>query len=150
MTPTPAESFTRQLQDLFDRLRRLALGENPLGASGVTMPQLSLLDAVAESPGWSMGELAFALGVTPPTISVAVRRLEAMALLQRDPNPRDRRAVQLRLTPKGLAIHKQATLFRRAKMRQVLAGLTMDEAAQLLTLLDRAISSAEGRENSSQ
>lgn len=146
MITSPDASRAAQLQDLFDRLRRLALDENPLAPHGVTLPQLSLLDALADAPGCGVGALAEALGVTPPTISVAVRRLEAMGLLQRDPDPEDRRALRLRLTAQGASIQAQAAQFRRAKMRQVLAGLSPGEAEQLVTLLDRALSAAERRE----
>ena len=132
-----------RLLGLFERLRKLALGENPLRDSGVTMPQLALLDWTATSPGRGIKEIATGLGLTAPTISVGVRRLEQAGLLERQPDPLDGRAVRLFLTAHGQALQEQACAFRREKMRRLLVGLTTKEAATLLALLEQAVSAAE-------
>lgn len=131
------------LLDLFDRLRKLAFDQNPLQDSGVTMPQLALLDWVAASPGCSVQESADGLGLTAPTVSVGVRRLEKAGLLVRQPDPQDGRAIQLFLTTQGQELCQQARAFRRDKMRRLLKGLTAEESTTLVTLLEYAISAAE-------
>jgi len=136
----PAED---RLLGLFERLRKLALGQHPLEDSGVTMPQLTLLDWIAATPGCGIQEIATGLGLTAPTVSVGVRRLEMAGLLERRPDPQDGRAIQLFLTAQGQALHQRARAFRREKMRRLLAGLTAEERATLLALLERAISAAE-------
>ncbi len=136
-------SVEERLLDLFERMRRLALGQHPLQGSGVTIPQLTLLDWIATAPGCGIREIAAGLGLTAPTVSVGVRRLEAMGLLERRSDPRDRRAIQLFLTERGQALHQQAYTFRREKMRRMLAGLTPEERLTLLALLERAIGAAE-------
>ncbi len=134
-----------RLLALFGRLRQLALDQNPLEDSGVTMPQLALLDWVAASPGCGIQEIADGLGVTAPTASVGVRRLEGAGLLERRPDPHDGRAVRLFLTPRGRVLQEQAHAFRREKMSRILAGLTAEEVETLLTLLERAIRAAEAQ-----
>ena len=131
------------LMDLFDRLRKLAFDQNPLQDSGVTMPQLTLLDWVAASPGCGVHEIADGLGLTAPTISVGVRRLEKAGLLERQPDPQDGRAIQLFLTTQGQALYRRARAFRRDKMQRLLKGLTPEGQMTLLNLLEQAISSAE-------
>ncbi len=132
-----------RLLGLFERVRKLALDQNPLQESGVTMPQLALLDWIATSPGRGVQEIASGLGLTAPTISVGVRRLEEAGMLERQPDPQDGRAIRLYLTAQGQTLQEQALAFRREKMRCVLAGLTTEEAATLLALLEQAIRSAE-------
>ena len=132
-----------RLLSLFELLRKLALDQHPLQDSGVTMPQLALLDRVAASPGCGIQEVASGLGLTAPTVSVSVRRLEAAGLLERRPDPQDGRAIQLFLTAQGQALHERAHAFRRAKMQRLLAGLTTAESATLLALLEKAINAAE-------
>ncbi len=132
-----------RLLSLFELLRKLALDQHPLQDSGVTMPQLVLLDRVAASPGCGIQEVASGLGLTAPTVSVSVRRLEAAGLLERRPDPQDGRAIQLFLTAQGQALHERALAFRRAKMQRLLAGLTAEEGAALLTSLEKAINAAE-------
>ena len=132
-----------QLLNLFERLRKLTFGQHPLQDSGVTMPQLTLLDWVAESPGSGIQDIATGLGLSAPTVSVGVRRLEAAGLLERLPDPQDRRAVQTFMTAQGQVLRDQARSFRRDKMQRLLAGLTTEESATLLALLKKAINAAE-------
>ena len=119
------------------------LDQNPLADSGVTGPQLALLDWLAASPDCGVGDVATGLGLTAPTVSVGVRRLEKAGLLERKPDPKDGRAIRLSLTAQGHALQEQAHAFRREKMRCVLAGLTTEEAETLVALLERAVSTAE-------
>ncbi len=143
---TPIESAELQLLSLFNRLRRVALGRNPVHESGVTGPQLTVLDRIAAWPGCGVQEIADDLGLTAPTVSVTVRRLEEAGLLMRRPDPADGRAVQLFLEPRGEILQQQAVAFRLEKMRRLLAGLTPDERETLLAMLQRAISAAETTE----
>ena len=117
---------------LFERLHKLAFGPNPLGDSGVTMPQLTLLDQIAASPGCGIQEIATHLGVTAPT-----------GLVDRQRDPADRRAVRLFLTAQGQALHRRAQDFRRRNVQRLLGGLTPQERTTLLDLLGRSISAAE-------
>jgi len=136
----PAEDH---LLALFGRLRRLAFGQHPLQDSGVTMPQLTLLEWVEASPGCHIQAIADGLGLTAATVSVGVRRLENAGLLERQPDPQDGRAVQLLPTTQGKALCQQALAFRRDKMERLLKGFTPEERTTLLTLLEQAITSAE-------
>ncbi len=138
-SPLPEE----RLLDLFDRLRKLALDENPFQDNRITMPQLTLLDWVAAAPGCGIQDLADGLNVTAPTVSVSVRRLEEAGMLERRDDPQDGRAVQLFLTETGQALHQRARMFRQEKMRNLLQGLAPQQRIDLLTLLEQAICAAE-------
>ena len=130
--------------DLLNRLRRLGPGQPPFEEVQVTPSQLLLLDWIAVYPGCSIREIAVGLGLTSPTVSVGVRRLEEARLVERQPDPKDRRAVRLFPTVKGEALHKRVQEFRRRKARNLLAGLSPQEQETLLNLLEKAISTAEG------
>jgi DNA-binding MarR family transcriptional regulator len=132
-----------QLLDLFDRLRKQALGQNSLDHSGVSGPRLALLNWVADSPGRGVREIAEGLELTASTVSVGVHRLGTAGLLERRPDPEDGRAIQVFLTANGQTLHRQARTFRRRKMQRLLAGLTSEEGATLLALLEKAIIAAE-------
>jgi DNA-binding MarR family transcriptional regulator len=143
MAPDKMESASDQLLDLFERLRTHALDQHPLHNSEVTMPQLALLDMIAESPGAGIQDIADGLGLTAPTVSVGVRRLELVGLLERRPDPQDGRALQIYLTPQGRSLHDRARDYRRRKMQRLLAGLTTEEGAMLLALLEKAVNATE-------
>jgi len=129
--------------DLLNRLRKLGPGLPLFEAVRVTPSQLLLLDWIAASPGCGIQEIAAGLGVTSPTVSVGVRRLEEAGLLKRRPDPQDGRAIQIFLTAQGETLRRQAQEFRRRKVRRLLASLTPQEQETLLDLLERAISAAE-------
>ena len=141
----PDESLSAEdsLLDLFDRLREQAFGQSPMQDSGVTLPQLALLDWVAAFPGCSIHAIADGLGLTAPTVSVGVRRLERIGLLERQPDPKDGRAILLFLTAQGQKLCQQARAFRQDRVRRLLRGLTAEESTTLVTLLENAISAAE-------
>jgi len=135
-----------RLLALFERLRRLTFGQHPLQDSPVSIAQLTLLECIAASPGCGVQEAAQGLGLTAPTVSVSVRRMEEAGWLERQVHPQDARAVQILLTSQGQALYKQARAFQRSKMLRLLAGLTPQERVTLLMLLEKALLAAEESE----
>src|SRR6188474_3826170 len=79
---------------------------------GVTSHQATLLWLVRSRPALSLRELAHAEGISAPSLSAHVDRLEAAGLLRRVRSSDDRRRVGLELTPEGL------TLLRRVRARR--------------------------------
>jgi len=68
---------------------------------GITAPQRMVLRIVGRFPGIAPARLAEILRVHPATLSVALKRLEARGLVERQPDPDDRRSVRLSLSPAG-------------------------------------------------
>jgi DNA-binding MarR family transcriptional regulator len=67
----------------------------------LTFPQYNALMAVRDAGEVSVKHLAERLQVSPPSASTMVDRLVEMGLLERQPNPNDRRSVLIRLSPIG-------------------------------------------------
>lgn len=132
-----------ELLTLMERLQKLAFNQNPLRDSGVSMPQRTLLDWIVASPGCNVREVAEGLSLTAPTVSVGVRRLEDGGLVERRPDSQDGRAIQLFPTEQGQELSTIARRFRQEKMQRLLKGLTAEEGATLVTLLERAVGAAE-------
>lgn len=130
---------SEQLLDLFQRLRKVAFEQHPLRNGEISMPQLTLLDWVAASPGTGISEIAAGLKLSAPTVSVTVSQMEEAGLLERRPNPEDARALKVHLTEKGSELQQRAYNFRLDKMGRLLSGLEIEEAKQMLELLDKAI-----------
>lgn len=113
--------------------------EDPRRVGGLTRSQLSLLLSLSEHPGCRVQDTAERLDLTAPTISIGVRRLENMGLVQRDSDPDDQRAVCLYLSPQGRRIASRARSLRAAKLDAMLSTLTGDEQESLLEMLERVI-----------
>ncbi len=68
---------------------------------GLTAPQRMVLRIIGRFPGIAPARLAEILRVHPATLSVALKRLEGRGLVDRTPDPEDRRSVRLSLSPAG-------------------------------------------------
>lgn len=63
--------------------------------------QDQILKALADEDGQTMGALALALSVQPPTITKMVVRLSSQGMVERRPSPDDGRSSKVFLTEKG-------------------------------------------------
>ena len=99
--------------------------------SGVTAPHLSALSVLVFGGARTLGELAEAEQVRPPSITRIVRNLEADGLVEREPDPADRRIVRVRATEKGRRILEEG---RRRRISDLAARLRTVDAGELETL----------------
>ncbi len=119
------------------RLARRAFDER-VRADGVTGPQARLLLMLQRTPGENQGYYADQLDVEPITLCRMVDRLEEAGLVERRPDPNDRRARRLHLTDKSR--QKLARLRERLEglVDEILVGLSpaeREEFRRLLTLV---------------
>ena len=82
---------------------------------GVTRAQWKVLFRISRKPGLRQVELADLLDVEPITLSRIIDRLAEAGLVERLPDPHDRRAWRLELTPKAQPLI--------AKLRRLADGL---------------------------
>jgi DNA-binding MarR family transcriptional regulator len=81
--------------------------------------------------------LARRAGVQKSQMSRTVSALETAGLMQREGNPRDKRSVHLRLSPRGKDLVQDVLRASRERNRAMLAELTEAERLQLMALLDK-------------
>ena len=117
-------------------LRRLRRVDADTGLSG---PRLSALSVVVFGGPLTLGELAAAEQVKPPTMTRLVRALEARRLVVREPDERDGRVVRLRATAKGRAVMAEG---RARRVRTLAEGLRALDRSEL-DALDRAVETLE-------
>ena len=79
-----------------------AFGER-FGGTGVNQLGYAILLVLEANPGCRPAELAEAVRVRPPNLVEPLEILVARGLALREPDPRDRRAQALSLTPEGAA-----------------------------------------------
>lgn len=140
---TNLEESAKRFLKLASRLRRLGAGNFPPEGIQASPSHLALIDYAANNPDCGIREMAEALKLSSPTVSISVRQLEKSGLIARKPNPRDGRAVQLFLTPKGIEVHQRANNFHRRKFEQLLSGLSPEERENLVNLLEKALNAVE-------
>jgi DNA-binding MarR family transcriptional regulator len=99
--------------------------------AGVTAPHLSALSVLVFAGPRTLGELAAAEQVTPPSMTRIVRNLEADGLVEREPDPADGRVVRVRPTERGRRVLEEG---RRRRIAALAARLHSLDAADLATL----------------
>lgn len=96
-------------------------------ASGVSAARLSALSVLVFGGPKTIGELAAAEQVRPPTMSAIVDGLEENGLAKRAPDPGDRRLVRVQASAKGKRVLHQARERRIAALTERLSSLQPDE-----------------------
>jgi len=116
------------------RLARRAFDER-VRAEGVTGPQARLLLMLDRVPGQNQGHYADLLDVEPITLGRMVDRLEDAGLVERRPDPADRRARRLHLTARSR--EKLARLRDRldAMVDEIMTGLSVADREEFVRLL---------------
>jgi MarR family transcriptional regulator for hemolysin len=99
MHPDLENDFLVLLYDVARQMRTRA--DQMARAHGMTRAQWVILARLERQPGLSQNELAALAEVAPITIARLVDRLEEMGLVERCPDPADRRIWRLRLTAKA-------------------------------------------------
>jgi DNA-binding MarR family transcriptional regulator len=118
-------------------LRRLRTED---AASGLTAPRLSALSVIVFGGPLTLGALAAAEQVRPPTMTRLVTALERDGLVTREPDPGDRRQVLLRATSAGRRLLEEGRARRTASLARRLAALPPADLAALAraaSLLER-------------
>ena len=109
----------------------------------LSSPQIALISWVNRSPGCGVLDIAKGLNITPPTVSVGIRRMVKDGWLEQRSDPNDKRARPIFLTEKGVELVKTLKLHRTQMLKLFLSGLEDEEKEQLICLLDRAVSAIE-------
>ena len=141
----PESAQVERLVAIIDRLARLFANRDLIEADGatVTLCQVALLERVGKEPGCRLSELADRLGVTLPTISVAVHRMEETGMLSLQPGISSSNLLAFFNTKLGRKMVGEAKSFRLGRLSMLMDGLSHDELETLLELLDRAVRTAE-------
>jgi len=129
-----------QLADLVHGLtRRLRRSQAealaPLGLTPAQERALRLISRSDEPP--RMAEVADRLGIVPRSLTTVIDALEDAGLVRREIDPRNRRAILLRLTDRGAAVRDELREARRRAAEDLFAALSATDRELLGDLLAR-------------
>jgi DNA-binding MarR family transcriptional regulator len=102
---------------------------------GLHLGQELLVVDLHHNPDTTQAELVQRIGFEQPTIAKALTRMERAGFVQRTADPGDRRVTRLRLTDAGEAVVDAVMAAWAEADAQATAGLTSQEAEQLIRLL---------------
>jgi DNA-binding MarR family transcriptional regulator len=144
MMTAPTTTFAET--DLAERLRlavtRLARRLRQQAGVDASPTQLSALATIEWKGPITLGDLAAAERVQPPTITAAVGRLESQKLVRRRSDEADRRVVWVEVTPAGRKLLARNRSRKAAYLAKRLRALTATERttlAEATAILDRLL-----------
>lgn len=137
-----------QLADLLHGLtRRLRRGQvdglAPLGLTPAQERALRVIARYEDEEPLRMTELADRLGIVPRSLTTVIDALEEAGLVRREIDPRNRRAILLRLTDRGAAVRDELREARRRAAEELFAPLSAADRRALAALLAQLDASAE-------
>ena len=132
------------VRPVLDGIRRLVRSlrlsaERARRVAGISGAQLFVLQALAESEGQSVSELAERTATDQSSVSVVVTRLLRRRLLTRRSDPRDRRRHLLTLTARGRAVARRSPPAAQQDLVRAIEALPRADQAALAELVDRVV-----------
>ena len=134
--PSPSRQMAFLLSDLARLLKTYV--DQQARQFGMTRAQWQVLSRLERSEGLKQAELAEMLDLQPITLTRLVDRLCDNGLIERRPDPNDRRAKRLFLTEEARPLMDRLAVFGEELMGEVLAGIDDNEVQLLLSKLGRA------------
>jgi DNA-binding MarR family transcriptional regulator len=110
----------------------------------LTLPQCKALVQLSKNEGISQKRLSELSDIEPMTLVRILDRMEADGTIERRPDPTDRRARSLYLTPKANPVLDQIWQMGAQTRSEALEGLTAEERNALLDLLERVQTNLAG------
>ncbi|WP_238547170.1 MarR family winged helix-turn-helix transcriptional regulator [Actinoplanes friuliensis] len=116
--------------------RSLVTAERPvLAAHDVSMWGYIVLSALADEPMRTQTALARAIGADKTRIIATLDELQERSLIEREPDPGDRRVRLLRLTPAGRSLYAAVRADIRTAEEELLDVLTAADRRTFLRVL---------------
>jgi DNA-binding MarR family transcriptional regulator len=137
--PGPADAPRRRTVDTTELAARLASLSTVLqrhlsrtdAGEGLTRARLSALALLVLGGPRTLGDLAAAEHVRPPTMTRLIHAMEADGLVTRRPNPDDARSVVIEATPRGVEQLEQGRARQIAPLAETISDLGRAERLQL-------------------
>lgn len=119
------------------------LGESRLALIGVGLAHFPVLSALMKEKQLSQKQLAEFAQTEQPTMALTLSRMERDGLIERRPNPDDKRSSLISLTPEAIAKTPQVMEALLQGNRDALQGFSETEIQTLVGLLKRVIDNLE-------
>lgn len=133
--PTPPDTdFLFALFDLQRLVRQYV--DKEAARFGTTRSQWAVLAKLARSEGLKQAELAELMDIQPISLTRLIDRLCESGLIERRPDPRDRRANRLYLLPAAQPVLESLAERRAEIMRVALGDMAPAETRKLVARLD--------------
>ena len=135
------EDLLHKLTEAIVRFNRAELHQRLI--DGIKPSEMMLMCQIRntvspESEGLKVCEISQALRVTPPTVTQLIKGLEERGFITRTMDPRDRRAVRIRLTAEGEQLITKNSKEIEHSFEGLIQHLGIEQSHQLAELMTKA------------
>jgi len=134
MKPSQNREFGFILNDVARLMRTYA--DHKAAQFGITRAQWAVLVRLDRSEGLNQSELAEMLDLQPITLTRLLDKLSDSGLIERRPDPDDRRAKRLFLTGAARPLLEQLASLGESTMASALEGVTPEDVERMIFQLD--------------
>lgn len=113
------------------------LSSDDIRTYGLTQPQFGVLESLGHLGPMCSGSISKKQLVSGGNMTVVVDNLEKEGLVDRVPDPEDRRQIFIRLTKKGEELFKETFLKHAEYMTDIFSVLSEEEQLELAELLKK-------------
>jgi DNA-binding MarR family transcriptional regulator len=131
----PATRVAWKIRDI--QHRHMLMIQNILERYGLHFGQPRILYTVMTMNGAVQKNIAEKLQISPASLAMSIKRMQKAGLLEKVIDEKDLRTNQIRITAKGLQVHKDSLAEVTTSDHQMLAGFSPEEIAQLNDYLER-------------
>lgn len=119
------------------------VAEKRLRPLGIGVAHLPVVVALAQDGPLTQKQVAARAHVEQPTATALLQRMDAAGLIERTPDPRDRRSVRISLSSRAARLLPEALGLRAEAVSSATADLSAAEVELLDSLLGRVLASLE-------
>ena len=142
MTTTTHAEAKRILNSIRQLVRALRLFDREAQSRhGISAAQMFVLHTLSEEEALSLNELSERTATDQSSASVVVQRLVEAGLVTRTQNARDRRHVELRLTPRGRTVIRRSPPPAQQKILAAVEGMSARDRKTIAKLLESFVES---------
>ena len=102
--------------------------------SDLSISEMHMLESIGKDPsaGMTIGGIAQALGITLPSVTIQVQKLEKKGYVTKERNAFDARSVHVKPTEKGRRAEVAHRYFHRQMVRAITKGMDENERVALM------------------
>jgi DNA-binding MarR family transcriptional regulator len=130
---TPSQQIIRVFHGVMRSYKQLMASR--VSQHGTHPGQAICLRLVAHKDGISQSELANALGVKPPTVTVMLQKMEKAGIVERRTDEHDQRVTRIYLSEEGKRMHEEMHGLLDSIADEALASMSDDDKRELVRLL---------------
>ncbi len=110
-----------------------------VASSGITLQQMHTIEILGVHNPVKMKDLAGKMGITTGTLTVLIDNLEKKDLVNRIPNPDDRRSIVIVLTEKGREHYRLHSQYHRDLTAECVAGFSASDIDSFSKYLKKVV-----------